>query len=39
LPDTNLSDAAFGQIITAHGSQSVQVNSNRLLQGSLRVTF
>jgi len=39
LPDTTLGDAAFGQITTAHGSQSVQVNMNRLLQGSLRITF
>jgi hypothetical protein len=39
LPDTTLGDAAFGQITTAHGSQSVQVNMNRSLQGSLRVTF
>lgn len=39
LPDTTLGDAAFGQITTAHGSQAVQVNSNRLYQGSLRLTF
>ncbi len=39
LPDTTLGDAAFGQITTAHGSQSVQVNGNRLLQLSLRITF
>jgi len=39
LPDTTLGDAAFGQITTAHGSQSVQVNMNRSLQGSLRITF
>jgi hypothetical protein len=39
LPDTTLGDAAFGQITTAHGGQSVQVNMNRLFQGSLRLTF
>jgi hypothetical protein len=39
LPDTTLGDAAFGQITTAHGTQSVQVNNNRLYQGSLRFTF
>ena len=39
LPDTTLGDAAFGQITTAHGSQSVQVNMNRSFQGSLRITF
>ena len=39
LPDTTLGDAAFGQITTAHGSQAVQVNMNRSLQGSLRITF
>jgi hypothetical protein len=39
LPDTTLGDAAFGEITTAHGSQSVQVNNNRLYQGSLRLTF
>jgi hypothetical protein len=38
-PDTTLGDANFGQITTAHGSQAVQVNTNRLLQGSLRLTF
>jgi hypothetical protein len=38
-PDTTLGDAAFGEITTAHGSQSVQVNANRLYQFSLRVTF
>lgn len=38
-PDTTLGDAAFGQITTEHGSQSVQTNPNRLLQGSLRLTF
>jgi hypothetical protein len=39
LPDTTLGDAAFGEITTAHGSQSVQVNNNRLYQVSLRLTF
>jgi hypothetical protein len=39
LPDTTLGDAAFGQITTAHGSQSVQVNMNRSWQGSLRLIF
>jgi hypothetical protein len=38
-PDTNLSDAAFGQVTTAQGNQSVKVNMNRTLQGSLRLTF
>jgi len=39
LPDTTLGDAAFGQITTAQGNQSVKVNQNRSLQGSLRITF
>ncbi len=39
LPDTTLGDAAFGQVTTAQGSQSVKVNPNRLYQGSLRITF
>jgi hypothetical protein len=39
LPDTTLGDAAFGQITTAHGSQSVTVNMNRSWQGSLRLIF
>jgi hypothetical protein len=39
LPDTTLGDAAFGQVTTEHGGQSVQTNPNRLLQGSLRLTF
>ena len=38
-PDSNYSDAAFGQITTAYGNQSVQVNENRQLQLSLRLTF
>jgi hypothetical protein len=39
LPDTTLGDASFGQITTAQGNQAVKVNQNRLLQGSLRLTF
>jgi hypothetical protein len=38
-PDTSLSDAAFGQVTTAQGTQSVKVNMNRSYQGSLRITF
>jgi hypothetical protein len=38
-PDTNYSDAAFGQVTTAHGNQSVQVNENRQMQFSLRLLF
>lgn len=38
-PDTNFSDAAFGQVTTARGNQSVQVNENRQLQFSLRLAF
>jgi len=38
-PDTTFTDAAFGQVTTAQGTQSVKVNMNRSLQGSLRVTF
>ena len=38
-PDTNFSDAAFGQVTTARGTQSVQVNENRALQFSLRLFF
>jgi len=38
-PDTNLQDAAFGQVTTAQGNQSVKVNMNRSMQGSLRLTF
>ena len=38
-PDTNFSNAAFGQVTTARGTQSVQVNENRSLQFSLRVVF
>jgi hypothetical protein len=39
LPDTTLGDAAFGQITTAQGNQSVKVNQNRSFQGSLRIVF
>jgi hypothetical protein len=38
-PDAILSDPQFGQVTTAHGTQSVQINPNRLYQGSLRLTF
>ncbi|PWU09003.1 MAG: TonB-dependent receptor [Terriglobia bacterium] len=38
-PDSNYSDAAFGQVTTARGNQSVQVNENRQLQFSLRLMF
>ncbi|HLX45515.1 MAG TPA: TonB-dependent receptor [Bryobacteraceae bacterium] len=39
-PDTTFGDAAFGQITTANNNaQSVKSNPNRLLQGSLRLTF
>ncbi len=38
-PDTNFSDAAFGQVTTARGTQSVQVNENRSLQFSMRLYF
>jgi len=38
-PDANFSDAAFGQVTTARGTQSVQVNENRQLQFSLRLSF
>ena len=38
-PDVTLGDAAFGSVTTAQGSQSVKINPNRLLQGSLRITF
>ena len=37
--DNGVTDANFGQITTAHGNQAVQTNPNRLLQGSLRLTF
>jgi hypothetical protein len=38
-PDAVLGDPQFGQVTTAHGTQSVQINPNRLYQGSLRLTF
>ena len=38
-PDTVFTDAAFGQVTTAHGTQSVQVNNSRALQFSLRLLF
>lgn len=38
-PDTNFSDAAFGQVRTAQGNQAVKVNMNRNLQFSLRLQF
>jgi hypothetical protein len=38
-PNTTLGDAAFGQVTTAQGTQSVKVNMNRTFQGSLRLTF
>jgi hypothetical protein len=38
-PDANFSDAAFGQVTTARGTQSVQVNENRALQFSMRLFF
>jgi hypothetical protein len=38
-PNTNFSDAAFGQVTTARGTQSVQVNENRSIQFSLRLMF
>jgi hypothetical protein len=38
-PDTNLGDAAFGQVTTAQGTQTVKVNMNRSFQGSLRIVF
>jgi hypothetical protein len=38
-PDTVLTHAAFGQVTTARGTQSVQVNNNRQLQFSLRLSF
>jgi hypothetical protein len=38
-PDSTLGDAAFGQVTTAQGTQTVKVNMNRSFQGSLRLTF
>jgi len=40
LPDTTIGDPQFGQITTANqNAQAVKVNPNRLLQGSLRLSF
>ena len=38
-PNTNIGDAAFGQVTTAQGTQSVKVNMNRSFQASLRIAF
>ena len=38
-PGASFSDASFGQVTTARGTQSVQVNENRALQFSARVYF
>jgi len=38
-PGTVLTNADFGQVTTARGTQSVQVNDNRQLQFSMRLTF
>jgi len=38
-PDVNMQDAAFGQVTTAQGNQSVKVNMNRSLQLSVRLAF
>jgi hypothetical protein len=38
-PDAVFTGAAFGQVTTAQCTQSVKVNMNRALQGSLRLTF
>ena len=38
-PGSNFSDPSFGQVTTARGNQSVQVNENRALQFSLRLFF
>src|ERR1041385_7670842 len=38
-PDTTLGDAAFGQVTTAQGTQTVKVNMNRSFQASLRIVF
>ena len=38
-PNTNIGDAAFGQVTTAQGTQSVKVNMNRSYQASLRIVF
>ncbi len=38
-PDYVFTDAAFGQVISAHGTQSVLINSSRQLQFSMRLQF
>ena len=38
-PDYVFGDAAFGQVISAHGTQSVLINSSRQLQFSMRLQF
>lgn len=38
-PGQTLGNADFGQVTTAQGTQAVKINPNRLLQGSLRITF
>jgi hypothetical protein len=38
-PNAVLGSSTFGQVTTAYGTQSVQVNKNRALQFSLRVQF
>jgi hypothetical protein len=38
-PQTNFSNAAFGQVTTAQGNQAVKVNMNRSMQFSLRLMF
>jgi hypothetical protein len=38
-PDYVFTDQAFGQVISAHGTQSVLVNNSRQLQFSMRLQF
>ena len=38
-PGTVFGNASFGQVTTARGTQSVQVNENRQIQFSLRLAF
>jgi hypothetical protein len=38
-PSSDCSDAVFGQVTTARGNQSVQVDENRQLQFSRRLMF
>ncbi len=38
-PQSNFSNAAFGQVTTAQGNQAVKVNMNRSMQFSLRLMF